>query len=286
MANKIFVTGSNGFIGKELITKLSISNFFYTVLDRKNTSFRDIKKLSEFIEGNDFVIHLAGKVQGDEKALIEANVDFTHFLLEAISNLDKKPVLIYASSFAVYGIQDDLLSEESLVKPMSAYGRTKLEAEKVIEKYSKEFKIPSLILRVSNIYGPGMPPYTHSVVANFMDQAVKGLPLTINSTGEQSRDFVYLTDAVDALMRSISLGFQFHGFKIINICSGISISMNELAKEIGNITKNKLKINYPTPDQIDKGNWIGINRKAKRILGWQPKIILKKGIKMYYEKIK
>src|SRR5258708_2480405 len=285
MSKRVLVTGSRGFIGSELISFLANHKVNYDILDRDLVLFSDTEGLKKLLQHKDCVIHLAGKIQGDKSDLIEANIDSTSYLLKAISRLKKKPILVFSSTFAVYSPPYNLIREESEVSPRNMYCKTKLQAEKLVEKYSNEFKIPALILRFSNVYGPNMSPFTHSVVATFMDQAIKGLPLTINSTGEQTRDFIYVTDVIDALMKSINLDSTFKGFEKLNICSGIPTSMNQLAYEIGKVIGKKIEIIYPTLKDID-GNWIGVNSKAKDILGWQPKVGLEDGIKKCYEKNK
>ncbi|SRR5581483_4606939 len=129
-----------------------------------------------------------------------------------------------------------------------------------------------------------MRPYSHSVVATFFDQIKKGNPLTINSDGNQKRDFIHISDVINALIKSLK--WDGKGVQIINICSQESISMNELALEIAKVFKKQIVISYPRREEEDLGFWIGSNQKAKEILHWTPEINLENGIRRYYEEEK
>jgi UDP-glucose 4-epimerase len=280
---KMLLTGSNGFIGRHFVDYLNINEIPYRVI--KHQLFNDEEKLSEAILSSDVIIHLAALTRGSYDELHDANFGNTENLFKAVLQVKgKKPVFIFASSFAVYGIQDQILTEDSLLEPRNDYGKSKLEVEDLVRKYSDEFGITSLILRFSNVYGLGVEPYTHSVIATFIDQALNKKPFTINGDGTQMRDFVYVEDVVKALWMAIFEGLINDDGKTIvaNICSGQGVSMNELISKIGLMVGVKPIVQYINKDIPEPGYWVGDNSLALKTFGWKPETDLDEGLKKSY----
>ncbi len=274
---KICISGTHGFIGSHLIKKISD----YVTIDSK--SFNSLKNLEEKLEGVDVIVHLGGVIQGTEEEQVRGNVENTEKLLKIISKARKKPTLIFASTFAVYGVQENILTETSPINPRNSYGKSKAMTEELIVDFASKNNFPVIILRFSNVYGPGMEPNKHSVVANFIYQAINNQALNINGNGEQRRDFVFIKDVVHALQRAIKLSTNLKKIEILNICSGEAISLNQLIEEIERVVDRKLQVNYTNKDIVENGNWIGNNAKAYSVLKWSPKNSFKEGIKMTYE---
>ncbi len=286
MNERVLVTGGGGFIGSALTEGLRTSGIPYKTLDGKIDSSLDIEDVSKLLEGCEYVVHLAGKTRGGKEDLKEGNVDTSRLLLEAISKMVEKPVFIFSSSFAVYSVQDKLLTEKSDTLPRNLYGKSKLAAEKLIKDYVSNFNFSAMIFRISNVYGPHMPPYSHSVISTFMDQAIKDIALTVSSDGRQERDFVYIADVVRAFI--IALSWKGRGGRVetLNICSGEPVSINQVVQEIGRVVGKEGKIIYPDSHQVDQGVWIGSCKKAKKVLGWSPLVGFSEGIKLCYEEEK
>lgn len=276
---EILVTGSTGFVGRNLLKDLDPGRYKVTTLDRSIYSEGDIETLTKIVSKVDCVVHLAGISRGDATDMMKINLVGTTALIESISRLTEiKPNLVFASTFAVYSPGDSLLDEDSPTEPRNMYGLSKLWAEQVITDYSKRFNISSLILRLSNVYGPDMEPGKHSVVATFVDKIKKGEEITINGDGSQARDFIYIDDVVKAITRTINILSQGEIIETVNICSNESISMLNLVNEISLITGNKAKVVF-NASQKESGVWIGKNGKANKIIDWLPSVDFKDGIK-------
>ncbi len=110
--------------------------------------------------------------------------------------------------------------------------------------------------------------------------------MNINGDGNQERDFVYVDDVVEALNKSIDWKGKPGEVQILNICSGEAVSLNQLIDEIEKLVGKKLKVNYPNPQMLDNGVWIGDNSQALKVLDWKPKTLIEEGLRRTYEATK
>ena len=212
-----------------------------------NDDILDYQKLQQSCIGYDMIIHLAAKSDVAYSVLHpeitnEINVTGTENVLKCcVENKIKK--IIFASSAAVYGDCDLVISETTDKNPLSPYGKNKLAAEKIIKKYSAKFDINAIILRMFNVYGKGQNIQYAGVISKFITNISKGEDIKINGDGEQTRDFVSIFDVVNAFDCAIK-NIQGKRGAVYNIGSGNSVSINELAKNILAIANKPLKIKY------------------------------------------
>lgn len=293
----ILVTGGAGFIGSHLVERLLQLNHRVFVIDdlshgqKENlppqTDFfqidiADQKKLATLIKKiqPQIVFHLVALVQvvgQSQKDIFRVNLEATKFLL---SNLSQASKIIFTSSVAVYGNCQDLpIKETSDLKPISAYGQSKLEAEKIIQAA----KNPLTILRLANVYGPRQDDSAEGgVVAIFMRQAINQAPLTIFGDGQQTRDFIFVDDVVDSFI----LAMDNQPPAPINISSNQSITINHLAKTIIKITQSTSTLSHLPHRPGDIIHSQVDNTQAKTSLAWQPQTPLKRGLGKYYASLK
>lgn len=260
---KILVTGGAGFIGRNLVNFLLENNTVVIYDNLSNSSKLDIKPLidkgAEFVEedildypslqgtsvGCDMIIHLAAKSGVMDSTLhpditMEVNVKGTENVMRCcIENKIKK--IIFASSASVYADSENLINESSKTNPQSPYGKSKLEAEKIIKKYSQEFQIDSICLRMFNVYGRGQNINYAGVISKFIENISENKPIKINGDGKQTRDFVSIYDVIDAFDCAIKNIKEKRG-KIYNVGSGKAISINSLAGILAKISRKKIKI--------------------------------------------
>lgn len=246
---RILITGGAGFVGKHLAEHFVKSHTVLVYDNLSNSTKKDadfvVAKGAEFCKGDildckelckdckdvDVVIHLAAKSDVSESVIhpedtIKVNVEGTRNVLQCcIQNKIKK--IIFASSAAVYGDCKELpIRENSLMQPLSPYGQSKLDAEKIIQKYCNENKINYMILRMFNVYGKGQNENYAGVITKFMQNILNKKPITIYGDGTQTRDFVSIYDVVD------SFDCALHSDKsgIYNIASGNETSINDLTQ--------------------------------------------------------
>lgn len=284
MNKKVVVIGYTGFLGSFLIEKLEQEpGIDIELFDFKRHSLFDKKSLVKLVDKADIIYYLAGICDSNNPKIFDVNVIGTKNLLDAISERALNAHLIFTSTFSVYKSPEKkkMISEKWPTVPNTQYGLTKLVAEEMLNYYSKKVNLKTTILRISNIYGSGMRPYSHSVVATFFEDIRKKGRVVINGNGEQTRDFIYVTDVVDALLRVTKIKNK---FEILNICSGRAVSLNNLINEMKKITKKKVLISYKRKN-IDRTHWRGDYTKVKKILSWEPKIKLVDGLTKEYESI-
>jgi UDP-glucose 4-epimerase len=297
----IFVTGGAGFIGKYLVKSLLEKGHKVTIYDNfcnsdKNSMLKKNEELT-IVEGDildkgkilssmknmDLVIHLAAKIsvadsiKNPEKTF-ESNVLGTKNILEGCKNNEIKN-LIVASTAAVYGDrnQNDVLDEKSECNPISPYGESKKNMEKVIVEFSKINEINSIILRFFNIYGKLQSAEYAGVITKFFQQIKSNNNLFIFGDGLQVRDFIHIEDVISAFNDTI-LNLEGNIGKIYNIASGSHITIKDLAKMILEESNKKLEICYLKEKKGDIRFSSASIDLARKEIGFVPKIKLRDGI--------
>jgi len=250
------ITGGAGFLGTALSNRLLRQGHHVRVLDDLSTGnpdgldpevhftrgdINDRPKLWTLLQDIDCVYHLAARVSVQESILFprdyaEVNVGGTATLMEAARDAGT-PRVVLTSSGAVYGEQDEvMMSEDMAPQPSSPYAVSKLSSEWYVRTIGALAGIETLCLRIFNAYGPGQPlPASHPpVIPNFIRQGLQNGTLVFHGDGNQTRDYVYVDDVVNALVAS-STAKGVNG-QVINLGSGTETSIRELAKVVIEIT--------------------------------------------------
>ncbi|MFL0251639.1 dTDP-glucose 4,6-dehydratase [Clostridium neuense] len=185
--------------------------------------------------------------------------------------------VVFMSTCMVYDICDDAgISEIHPVKPISPYGGSKIAAENMVLSYYNTYKLPTVVIRPFNTYGPFQKTGGEGgVIAIFIKNSILGEPINIYGTGEQTRDFLYVEDCADFVVQA-GYNSDVNG-EIINAGTGRDISINELSKLV---SKNKVPINHikHIHPQSEILKLKCDCSKAKRIMGWKPKYSLESGL--------
>ena len=245
----------------------------------------DYNQISGAVSGVDLVIHLAAiisvrdSVNNPEKTR-RVNVTGTENLIKACVKNNVKN-LIAVSSAAVYGDSPstkDSLNEKSETKPTSPYGKSKLEMEDLVKRYSASNSINSVILRFFNVYGPGQSDEYAGVISKFAQNIKEERPLVIYGDGLQTRDFVNIQDVIDSICHTISR-MEGKRSSIYNIASDKSITIQHLAEVMNEVSGKNLDIQYEKPREGDIRYSQADISLARKELDYCPKIELRDGIK-------
>jgi len=300
----IFITGGAGFIGSNLVDRLSLGSRV-TVLDNLSSGLlSNLEKSKDritFIKGDildrellkgivaevEFVFHLAASV-GNVKSIedpsldMEVNIKGTINLLEAClkSNIKR---FVYSSSGAIFGEAKYLpVDEDHPLNPESPYGVSKLAAEKYCFAYYKVHGLPITALRYFNAYGPrqGSSRYPN-VIALFFQRIREGKPLTIFGDGKQTRDFIFVEDIVKANILAATHPTAVG--EIFNIATGRENDVNKLVTIINRLRSQESKVIY-TDSRAGEIKYSRANiEKARKILGYNPEINLEEGVSLTWQ---
>lgn len=294
----ILVTGGAGFIGSHLVnTLLTQGHDVFVVDDLSSGKRKNVPKGATFIKGDirklakmrklpktiDAVFHLAAQIDvrhsvSDPAHDAAVNIEGTINVLMYAVQARAKKVVFSSSGGAIYGACDLLpTTEESSCQSSSPYGVAKYAAEQYIQLFSRLHNLPYVILRYSNVYGPGQDGSKESgVVAIFSKLAKQGKPMTIFGDGEQTRDYVFVGDVVDANLKTLT----YEDSGVFNIGTGVETSVNELAKAINRVSPQAVHVVHaPARTGEERRSCLDIS-KAKSALGWTPKMSLEDGLRM------
>ncbi len=294
---KVLVTGGAGFIGYHLCSKLSTLTDYVTIYDNLSSgtmqNVKDVPK-ARFVKGDildlktlleqpkqDLIYHLAAQVvvgysMENPLADFETNAKGTLYVLEKARKDDAK--VVFASSAAVYGNPTVFPTPESYgFHPFSCYGLSKVVGEQYCQMYKEQYGLDIVITRFANVYGLRC----HGVIHDFLDKLAKNPDkLEMLGTGQNCRDFVHVSDVVEAL---IMLGERedVNG-EVYNLGLGKTTSVLELADLILQILNLKSRTKVTTTGVSWQGDvtkiWFDIT-KAQKELGWKPKVTLEESIK-------
>lgn len=297
--SKVLITGGLGQIGSYIVEMLCEDNKV-TVIDNFSASIKkevpdgvkvikaDIQdlRIRDQVSKNDVIIHTAAQVSVEKSTNdpifdCGANIIGTLNLLEAARHADIKR-FVYLSSAAVYGNPVYLpIDEEHQQNPLSPYGVSKLSGEKYCVSYNKAFGLPTVCIRLFNVYSPRQNPKSpySGVITMFMERAKNGQPPVIFGDGSQTRDFVSVHDVCN--MVSLVIENDDVIGEVYNVGSGITTRIDDLAKKIIKLYGMDLDLQYKEPRSGDiKDSYSDIS-KAKQ-LGYLPKITLDEGLKEFF----
>ena len=300
---RVLVTGGAGFIGSHLVDRLVEEGCGVVVLDNLSSgSLKNIRDhvdsgkvrfiegdvrgsevVEEAVKGVEHVCHLAAVVSvpySMREPLLTHSVNATGTLNLLVSSLKHEvEKFVYVSTCAVYGEPEYLpVDEVHPVNPISPYAASKLAAEHYCKAFQKDYGLKTVILRPFNVYGPRQ---NDGVVAQFLQQVKKGgLPI-IYGNGRQTRDFVYVRDAVDAIV--LALKHDVAVGKIFNIGTGEATTINELAQLLLRILGLELKPIREEQRMGDVRESCADIRRAEKELGYKPRFSLEKALKDFVD---
>ncbi len=303
---RVLITGGNGFIGSHLAEKLSADGNSVTLFDLRFTSnsecipcermrgdIRDYQAVKQAVDGKDAVFHFAAVSrvawgQEDPFNCWLTNQMGTLNVLEACRKALSHPLLFYASSREVYGEPSMLpVREDHPKNPKSVYGVTKLCGENACRSYFVDANgggVNQVIFRFSNVYGSERD-LPERVIPKFMSQAIRGEEILLYG-GEQVLDFTFVDDTVSGIVKAYSGGLQGElAGEDFHFVTGHGCSVSELAGMIVDLVGSSSKITPVQANNFEVRRFIGDPSKARRLLGYEPRVSLRDGLKMLKERM-
>jgi nucleoside-diphosphate-sugar epimerase len=304
---KVVVTGAAGFIGSNLTDELlrrgaevvGIDNMFngrlenldiaqrYETFQFHKGDIRDLDFLLDLFEEAEIIYHEAAFTSVPQSIKMPENCNDVNVngVLNVLNAARKKSIkkVVFASSSSVYGDTPTLPKKEDMRRlPISPYGVAKLACEAYMQAFYEVYGLKTVSLRYFNVFGPRQKDSTYSgVIAIWLGNIIRNENLVIFGDGEQSRDFTYIKDVVQANLLAAQADLS---GEIFNIGAGSPITLNDLGKimlELSN--KENLKLDYKDPRPGDILHSYADISKARNMLGFEPQYDQKEGLRDYFK---
>jgi UDP-glucose 4-epimerase len=300
-ARIVLVTGGGGFIGSNLVRALLERGDTVRVLDNFSTGnrrnldevvteievvegdLRSYERVHRAVRGVEVVFHQGAlpsvprSVQ-DPLTTNAVTVEGTLNVLLAARDEDVRRV-VFASSSSVYGDGGELPRHESAApNPISPYAVAKLAAERYCSSFTRVYGLQTVALRYFNVFGPRQDPTSQyaAVVPRFINAIAEGRPVQIHGDGEQSRDFTYIANVVEANLLAADAAAA--NGTVLNVATGRQASVNELAAAIATHLGREALVELQATRAGDvRDSWADLAR-ARELLGWEPRISLEDGL--------
>lgn len=301
--DKFLVTGGAGFIGSNICKKLVSQGCFVRVIDNlitgKKSNLKDFIDNVEFIEADmgdekvarsamkdvDIVLHQGAlpsvpRSIDDPASTHRHCVDATFTLLLAARDTGIKR-FVYASSSSAYGDTPTLPKIETMPPmPLSPYAAGKLVGEYYCSVFYKVYGLETISLRYFNVFGPHQDPANQyaAAIPAFVTAILKEKPPTVFDDGEQSRDFTFVDNVVDANL--LAARAEHTAGDVLNIACGKAITVNETIEAINTITGKNIKPNYANPRPGDIKHSLADISKAEKLIGFKPEVTFTQGLEL------
>jgi len=303
---KALVTGGAGFIGSNLVERLLSGGSEVRVLDNFATGHREnlsgfeaevdvvegdiqsYERVSNAVRGCDVVFHQAAlpsvprSIQ-DPLTSNSSNVIGTLNVLLAARDAGARRV-VFASSSSVYGANRDLPKREEMpTVPISPYAVAKLAAENYCRAFHEVYGLETVAIRYFNVFGPRQDPLSAyaAVIPNFMTAILDGRRPVVYGDGEQSRDFTYVDNTVDANLLAATV--EGVAGEVMNVACGERISLNGLLEELAEISGDEVEADYLPGRPGDVPHSLADISKAQELLGFEPRVGLREGLAATFE---
>jgi UDP-N-acetylglucosamine/UDP-N-acetyl-alpha-D-glucosaminouronate 4-epimerase len=298
------VTGGAGFIGSHIASALNGAGARVRIIDDLSTGYRenleeiggevdfiqaslaDEKGLHRALEDVELVFHEAAipsvpRSVEDPRQTHIASVDSTFSLLMAAKEM-KVRRLVYAASSSAYGDKPTLPKvEDMLPEPLSPYAVAKLVGEYYAQVFTRVYGLETLSLRYFNVFGPRQDPSSQysGVISRFIGDLLSNQRPVIYGDGEQSRDFTYISNVVDANLKAAESKKGIG--QIINVANGERITLNQLFEELKDLTgKHDVVVDYQDLRPGDVKHSLADITRARELLGFEPRVDLRSGLQL------
>lgn len=305
---RVLITGGLGMIGSTIAIKLVEYGADVTIVDALIKPFggnifnvqavqdevkinisdiRDKEAMKVLVQNKDIIFNLAGQVSHNDSLInpfLDTDINYIGHLtvLDAVKNFNPAAKILYSGSRLQFGkIEQNPVSEDHPLNPLTPYAVNKTAAENLYLYYHRAFDIPVVIFRIANPYGPRcqMQHSKYSIVNWFIKNAFENKEIVVFGNGDQIRDYIYVEDLANVFITA-AINNEASG-EIFNIGSGEGTKFKDMVQTIIEVVgKGKIK-NVPWPDDyqnVETGDYVTDISKIKKYLEWLPKYGLKEGI--------
>ena len=299
----ILVTGGAGFIGSHIARSLAENGERVRVLDNLSSGrsdnlagiageieviegdLRDAEVVARAVDGCEVVYHQAAvpsvpRSVADPRTSLDAGITGTLNVLLAARDRGARRV-VFASSSSIYGDTPVMPKQEDMTpKPLSPYAISKLSAEQLCGVFTRLYGLETVALRYFNVFGPNQDPASEyaAVIPKFIAAVAAGERPTIFGDGEQSRDFTYIANVVDANLRAAAVP-EASG-RVFNIASGRAITVNRMLALVGELLGKSAEADYTDPRPGDIRDSLADISAARDVLGYDPEVSFEDGMAM------
>ncbi|TLX20892.1 NAD-dependent epimerase/dehydratase family protein [Thermomonas fusca] len=299
MNRSALVLGAGGFLGRHLCRSLTAHGWHVVAATRNPTTFDDSSienAVSPFDDASHFddlvsrcsaVIHAAASTTPGSTAAqpqIEGNLRTTLALVEALQEHPDVRLLYLSSGGTLYGDRASALAREAdPLLPRSYHGAGKVAAEVFVQTWARQFSGCAIVLRPSNIYGPGqLSRRGFGIVPTAFERARDGAPFIVWGGGGATRDYLFVKDLIDLCMRAIEAPFS-PGGHVFNAASGEALNVNQLLDRIDAVTGRPLERSFAPTRPVDITHIVLDNSAARNILGWHPRYSIEQGLERTWQ---
>ncbi len=297
------VTGAAGFIGAAVAERLLAGGHTVVTIDNLSTGYMErIPKGAVFVQGDvadkkalsqmdnetfDAIIHIAGQSSGEisfENPVydLQTNTQSTLLLLDLARRIGCKK-FIYASTMSVYGDhQPPQCKENAENLPKSFYAVGKIASEHYMRIYAEQFGIACTALRLFNTYGIGqnLRNLKQGMASIYLAMAINDHRIVVKGSKDRFRDFVYIDDVVEAIVKSLD---RMENYDVFNVCTGKATTVETVVKTICDFLPYEVQVEYTEGTPGDQFGIFGDNEKIQRAMGWSPKVEFRDGMKRMVE---
>src|SRR2546423_2863149 len=301
------VTGGAGFIGSHIAAALVDQGATVRIIDDLSTGYR--RNIEQLASQVDFIKANVRDDRALRRALADVELVFHEAAIPSVPRSVENPVesheatangtfavllaasyqrvrrVVYAASSSAYGDQPELPKREDMrPAPLSPYAAAKLMGEYYCQVFTHVYGLETVSLRYFNVFGPRQDPGSQysGVISRFMDSLVSGQQPVIYGDGEQSRDFTYISNVVEANFRAVESSAAVG--RVINVANGESVTLNQLLDTMkSNVRKGDGAPRYEPPRRGDVRHSLADRTRARELLGYEPKVSLEDGLRRTFD---
>lgn len=298
MSDAVFILGAGGFIGRRIAERLAREGAEVIAATRTPATFghagiRNVVapwdtrgQFEQWAPRCRAIVHAASSSTPGSTAAqpqLEGNLRTTLAMIEALQDTPTVRLLFLSSGGTLYGDRDEPAREDDPLRPRSYHGAGKAAAEHFLQAWATQYGGTALLLRPSNVYGPGQPAGRgFGIIPTAFDCALRGTPLTIWGDGSTIRDYLYVDDLVALCGKALAapLAAGAHAF---NAASGTAVTLNALFDHIDAVTGHPLERQYEPARRVDVHSITADSNAARATFGWAPTTTLDEGLRRTWQ---